>query len=214
MLHLHPGEAKKGAPPGSRVDPAERTGGACAAALLAPTRWIPRLKASPHAPFIQRRAEVCAVRTLLAVPFSAAAGSASQERISHAAASAAAAAATPAFIDLLRSAVGSEEEPSGVGCVGVAVVLRAGAALMEAVRDEACREKGDARRDDDVAGKEEKGIERNGDTNQPHLDELRRLADALIEACRAAGERRVQRRVEAAAALVQGGMTRRCVKRV
>ena len=211
---------------------AEEMGAACAASFLAPDRWLPTLAAHPAAPFTQRRAEVCAVKTLLALPTSrvqttssppraaalAAEPSSAEANSEHSAAVAvvaAVAAASPAFLALIRSAVGGGG--GGVGCIGVAVVLRTGAGLLEAAW-----ERVDAIANNDAATATVEGEEKAtraalaatgappagaAATPAPAVDPrdveaLRSLAHGLAAACRAAGEKRVLRRVEATTARI------------
>jgi hypothetical protein len=92
----------------------------------------------------------------------------------------------------------------GVGCIGVAVLLRAGAGLLQAVweRVRAADEAGgypmDTQSTKSVPGDDGCHLtgKQSGIFDPSDVDALRVLAEELAVACRVAGEKRVLRRVE------------------
>ena len=131
---------------------------AIAGAFLDPDSWLPRIAGvNAGSPFAQRRAECAAVATLTSVPSSAAWRRAVRTK----------------FLALVDAASAAG---SGVGCVGVALLLRAGAGVVEAFA-------GDAKaRDGDV------GV----------AEDAKAFGVSLMDRCDDAGERRTRRRVERA----------------
>ena len=122
-----------------------------------PDAWLPRIAgATAGSPFAQRRAEFAAVATLTSIP------STRWRRAVRA-----------RFLALVDAATATV---SGVGCVGVALLLRAGAGVVEAFA-------GDAKaRDGDV------GV----------AEDAKTFGVSLMDRCDDAGERRTRRRVERA----------------
>jgi hypothetical protein len=122
------------------------------AVFLNPARWIPPITGSiAGSPFTQRRAEFAAAATLTSISLSAPWRLAVQSR----------------FLELIDAA----NEDTGVGCVGIAVLLRTGAAIVEGYVDAA------------------KG---------PGAGELVEFGKGLMSRCFVAGESRTRRRVERA----------------
>ena len=122
------------------------------AVFLNPARWIPPITGSiAGSPFTQRRAEFAAAATLTSISLSAPWRLAVQSR----------------FLELIDAA----NEDTGVGCVGIAVLLRTGAAIVEGYVDAA------------------KG---------PGAVELVEFGKGLMSRCVDASESRTRRRVERA----------------
>ena len=140
----------------SSDDEASPLASAIAGAFLDPDAWLPRIAgAAAGSPFAQRRAEFAAVATLTSIP------STRWRRAVRA-----------RFLALVDAATATG---SGVGCVGVALLLRAGAGVVEAFA-------GDARRDGAVGAAED----------------AKAFGVGLVDRCDDAGERRTRRRVERA----------------
>ena len=130
------------------------------AVFLNPARWIPPITGSiAGSPFTQRRAEFAAAATLTSISLSAPWRLAVQSR----------------FLELIDAA----NEDTGVGCVGIAVLLRTGAAIVEGYVD---------------AAKGEVAVGSAG----PGAGELVEFGKGLMSRCVDAGESRTRRRVERA----------------
>ena len=139
---------------------------ACMTTLLAPHRWVIALSTTPETPQTQRAVEGFLTQFIQRVPV----GAIGKQSVRKAVAS-----ASSAFESLIKAALTDEN----IGCVGKAVVLRAGAALLDGFGD---GENGD-------------GDEKNLD--QKSQQKLFSLALAIKTACQETGERRTLRRVDA-----------------
>ena len=146
---------------GSDDDRVRHVSDTIVAVFLNPARWIPPITGSiAGSPFTQRRAEFAAAATLTSISLSAPWRLAVQSR----------------FLELIDAA----NEDTGVGCVGIAVLLRTGAAIVEGYVDAA---KGDGGA---VGGA------------GPGAVELVEFGKGLMSRCVDAGESRTRRRVERA----------------
>ena len=145
---------------GSDDDRVRHVSDTIVAVFLNPARWIPPITGSiAGSPFTQRRAEFAAAATLTSISLSAPWRLAVQSR----------------FLELIDAA----NEDTGVGCVGIAVLLRTGAAIVEGYVD---------------AAKGEVAVGSAG----PGAGELVEFGKGLMSRCFDAGESRTRRRVERA----------------